>query len=138
SVDYYLSDYDFDDYRPAYRYGTYARSNLHGRVWDAELEQELERGWDTARGASRLDWDRHATRSGMPGTAPTGCGRTRTTAGADRGRPVRLGKGPAMRGLSLAAGTAAKKTAETRGATPPPSPLPGRPQPRSTFATLSL
>ncbi|KAF1701464.1 hypothetical protein [Pseudoxanthomonas suwonensis] len=57
SADYYLSDYDFDDYRPAYRYGTYARSNLHGRVWDAELEQELERGWDTARGASRLDWD---------------------------------------------------------------------------------
>ncbi|RRN79364.1 hypothetical protein EIM50_08830 [Pseudoxanthomonas sp. SGD-10] len=57
AADYYLSDYDYEDYRPAYRYGTYARSNLRGRVWDAELEQELERGWESARGSSRLDWE---------------------------------------------------------------------------------
>ncbi|ADV28533.1 hypothetical protein Psesu_2705 [Pseudoxanthomonas suwonensis 11-1] len=57
AADYYLTDYDYTDYRPAYRYGTRARSNLHGRVWDAELERELEHGWDTARGTSRLEWN---------------------------------------------------------------------------------
>ena len=46
----------FSDYREAYRYGTYARSMHPRREWDAELEAELARGWDLAKGTSKLDW----------------------------------------------------------------------------------
>lgn len=57
STDYYNDSYQFDsDYRPAYRYGTYARSAHAGRSWDPTLEADLERGWDKARGSSRMDW----------------------------------------------------------------------------------
>lgn len=52
------STYDFDnDYRPAYRYGTYARSHYVGRDWDDRLESDLERGWDKAKGTSRMAWN---------------------------------------------------------------------------------
>ena len=51
-----------DDYRPAYRYGTYARTAYGGRDWDDSLEVDLERGWDVARGSSRMSWiDARAT-----------------------------------------------------------------------------
>ena len=51
------STFDYDtDYRPAYRYGTYARSSYVGRDWDDSLESDLERGWDNARGTSRMGW----------------------------------------------------------------------------------
>lgn len=54
---YYDPQYDFEtDYRPAYRYGTYARSQYAGREWDDALERDLERGWDGAKGGSRLGW----------------------------------------------------------------------------------
>ena len=57
SADYYNGDYDYDsDYRPAYRYGTQSRINQSGRVWDDSLESELERGWDKAKGTSRMAW----------------------------------------------------------------------------------
>lgn len=57
STDYYNASYDYDtDYRPAYRYGTHARAMHAGRTWDAGLESELERGWDKARGSSRMAW----------------------------------------------------------------------------------
>ena len=56
-VEYYNANYDFDsDYKPAYRYGTYARSNYSGRNWDQSLESDLERGWENAKGTSRLAW----------------------------------------------------------------------------------
>lgn len=50
--------YDFDnDYRPAYRYGTYARGAYAGREWDDRLESDLEQGWDRAKGSSRMAWN---------------------------------------------------------------------------------
>ncbi|GAB1596091.1 hypothetical protein [Lysobacter claricitrinus] len=55
-ADYYKSGYSFDDYKPAYRYGTYARSQAKNANWDAATESELERGWDSAKGTSRLAW----------------------------------------------------------------------------------
>lgn len=45
-----------DDYRPAYRYGTQARTAHAGRDWDDQLENDLERGWDKAKGTSRMAW----------------------------------------------------------------------------------
>lgn len=57
ATEYYRSDYDYEqDYRPAYRYGTYARNSYPGREWDDVLDRDLERGWDTARGQSRMAW----------------------------------------------------------------------------------
>ena len=48
--------YPYEDYRQAYRYGTYARANNPDRAWNEEYERELAQGWETARGNSRLDW----------------------------------------------------------------------------------
>lgn len=48
--------YSYDDYRPAYRYGTQARANAAGREWDDAVESDLERGWDKAKGNSRIAW----------------------------------------------------------------------------------
>lgn len=55
-ADYYKPDHSFDDYKPAYRYGTFARSQSQTGVWDSNTESELERGWDSAKGTSRLTW----------------------------------------------------------------------------------
>jgi hypothetical protein len=54
----------FDDYRPAYRYGLYARGHHGDRQWDDSLESDLGRDWDRHRGASKLSWDnaKHAVR----------------------------------------------------------------------------
>ena len=57
TADYYRTDYDYaGDYQPAYRYGTQARVNHAGRQWDDSLETDLERGWDKAKGTSRMAW----------------------------------------------------------------------------------
>ena len=48
--------FGFDDYRPAYRYGTRARASRPDAAWSPEVESELERGWTEARGNSRLAW----------------------------------------------------------------------------------
>jgi hypothetical protein len=63
-AEYHDLGYDFEDFRNAYRYGVYVRRSHPARQWDARLERALEPGWDTARGASRLDWERarHAAR----------------------------------------------------------------------------
>ena len=45
-----------DDYRSAYRYGTQARVSHAGRDWDDQLENDLERGWEKAKGNSRMAW----------------------------------------------------------------------------------
>jgi hypothetical protein len=50
--------YAYGDYRPAYRYGTWARAAEPARDWDEALEDELERGWQRAKGSSRLSWER--------------------------------------------------------------------------------
>ncbi|HEX8912895.1 MAG TPA: hypothetical protein VF796_11085 [Humisphaera sp.] len=64
---YYSSheQYDYDtDYAPAYRYGWESRSQHAGKTYDA-AESDLERGWENAKGKSRLGWDKakDATRS---------------------------------------------------------------------------
>lgn len=49
--------FDYEtDYKPAYRYGTFARSHNLDRSWDSSLESDLERGWETAKGTSRMAW----------------------------------------------------------------------------------
>lgn len=55
-ADYYKPDYGFDDYRPAYRYGTQARTSRPDATWSPETESQLERGWEQAKGQSRLGW----------------------------------------------------------------------------------
>lgn len=62
----------FDDYGPAYRYGVESYPVYYGRAYD-DVEADLERGWDRARGTSRLEWDRakHATRDSWERLADT-------------------------------------------------------------------
>ena len=61
---YVESGYTYDDdYRPAYEYGWTSRGRYADRSFD-QVESDLGREWDRARGRSRLSWDRakHATR----------------------------------------------------------------------------
>jgi hypothetical protein len=60
---YVKTDYNYDVYQPAYRYGWESRTRYEGRRFD-EVENDLERGWDKAKGTSRLAWNeaRDATR----------------------------------------------------------------------------
>ncbi len=59
----YTSGASYDDYGPAYAYGVGSYSRFGDRSFD-EVEPDLSRGWDSARGKSDLTWDRakHATR----------------------------------------------------------------------------
>ncbi|MCD9028265.1 hypothetical protein LDO26_08580 [Luteimonas sp. BDR2-5] len=57
-ADYRDAEARFEDYRPAYRYGTHARTRHADREWDDALEAELARDWDSRRGDSQLTWDR--------------------------------------------------------------------------------
>lgn len=68
----------FDDYRPAYRYGLYARGQQSERRWDESLESDLGRDWDRHKGGSKLSWDKakhavkdawHGVERAMPGDA---------------------------------------------------------------------
>ncbi|MEO8122918.1 MAG: hypothetical protein ABI633_02605 [Burkholderiales bacterium] len=52
---YYSRELTFDDYSPAYRYGGEARGRYAGRSFD-DVEPELGREWDRARGKSRMTW----------------------------------------------------------------------------------
>lgn len=53
----------FDDYGPAYDYGVRSYSRYSGRSFD-DVETDLSRDWDGARGTSNLQWTqaRNATR----------------------------------------------------------------------------
>lgn len=59
----YTNGASFDDYGPAYAYGVGTYSRFGDRSFD-EVEPDLSRGWNSARGRSGLTWDRarHATR----------------------------------------------------------------------------
>ena len=46
----------FDDYGPAYMYGVDNYSKYHGKTFD-EVESDLGRDWQRAKGKSRLAWD---------------------------------------------------------------------------------
>jgi hypothetical protein len=60
---YVTSGATYDDYAPAYRHGVEGYTKYEGKTYD-EVEPHLERDWGTARGNSRLEWERakHATR----------------------------------------------------------------------------
>ena len=53
----YAADATYDEFAPAYRYGWESRNQYRGRRYD-EVENDLERGWDKARGNSRLGWEK--------------------------------------------------------------------------------
>ena len=53
---YFDSLTSYDSYAPAYRYGIEAYSTYVGRNFD-EIESQLAKEWDSARGTSRLTWD---------------------------------------------------------------------------------
>lgn len=62
---YYRDGMTYDDYAPAYRVG----GEAHGRYGDAsfeDVEDNLAKDYEGARGTSRLEWDqaRDATRAG--------------------------------------------------------------------------
>ncbi len=68
---YFDKNFDYDrDYRPAYRYGTYLRSENPKRSWDAAAESEFASGWDRMKADSRLTWDKAklAARDSWDGT----------------------------------------------------------------------
>jgi hypothetical protein len=65
----------WSDYGPAYRYGWESRSRLGARPY-GEVERDLERGWENAKGESRLAWNQakdatrdawHRIERAMPG-----------------------------------------------------------------------
>lgn len=60
---YSRSGHSYEDYEPAYRYGTTAYDRYRGSRWE-DAEGDLERGWESAKGSSRLTWEhaKHAVR----------------------------------------------------------------------------
>lgn len=54
---YFKSGRTYDDYRPAYAYGweSAGRPEYHGRKFE-DVENDLSRGWDKARGTARSEW----------------------------------------------------------------------------------
>jgi len=61
---YAQGDFTYDeDYRPAYQYGWESRKRFEGRKFD-EVESDLGRDWERAKGRSRLGWEnaKQATR----------------------------------------------------------------------------
>ena len=60
---YINKSYSFDDYGPAYRYGIDNYARYPNRKFE-DVESELSRDWQRAKGKSRLAWDdaKHAAR----------------------------------------------------------------------------
>jgi hypothetical protein len=54
---YFKNGRTYDDYRPAYAYGweSAGRPEYHGRKFE-DVENDLSRGWDKARGTTRSEW----------------------------------------------------------------------------------
>jgi hypothetical protein len=65
SQDYVGEGESFDQYRPAYRYGSESRLRHAGRSWD-EVEPDLGRDWESRPDRGSLTWDRakNAVRDG--------------------------------------------------------------------------
>ena len=68
-------DRPYGDYEPAYQHGWESRARLGSKPF-REVESELERTWDDAKGESKLVWSqaRHAVsdgwhRAGRPGVS---------------------------------------------------------------------
>ena len=62
--DYVPSGSTYDDYGPAYRYGVDSYSQYGANRGFDDVESDLQRNWNSARGTSSLEWDRarHAAR----------------------------------------------------------------------------
>ncbi len=67
----------YEEYRPAYQYGWESRDKYQGKKFD-DVESDLERGWDSAKGNSQLGWEKakdatrdawHRVERGLPGDA---------------------------------------------------------------------
>lgn len=52
---YVETDRPYADYQPAFQHGWESRARLGSKPF-REIESELERGWEKAKGASRLVW----------------------------------------------------------------------------------
>ena len=74
---YYNKEKSYEHYAPAYRYGWESASKHNGRRFE-DVENDLSRGWNTARGKATIEWnevkdatrdafDRVRTRSTTPG-----------------------------------------------------------------------
>ena len=50
----------YDEYQPAYQYGWESREQFADKRFD-EVDNDLERGWDTAKGNSGLTWEKAKT-----------------------------------------------------------------------------
>jgi hypothetical protein len=68
---------NYEEYQPAYRYGTDAAHRHQGKKWN-EVEGDLEQGWDKAREGSGHPWHHakeavraawHRTERALPGDA---------------------------------------------------------------------
>ena len=57
SEPYYDNDMSFDDYRPSYQLGADARQRYPQQSFE-DVESDLSREYETARGDSRLSWDK--------------------------------------------------------------------------------
>ena len=94
---YFRSGSKYDDYSPAYRYGweSASRPEYQGRRFE-DIDNDLSRGWDKARGSARSEWSemKHATRDAFERV------QNRTAAGVTRASEM----------SDTAPGTAAKKT----------------------------
>ena len=53
----------YEEYQPAYRYGWESYRRYPGQRFD-DVEEDLERDWEHAKGSSKLTWDKakHATK----------------------------------------------------------------------------
>lgn len=60
---YVSSNDNYDTYAPAYQYGWESRAKYQGKEF-SEVERDMETGWTSARGSSKLPWAnaRHAAR----------------------------------------------------------------------------
>jgi len=54
---YTQADQEYEYYQPAYKYGHESAFFYGGRAWDAEVEDDLARGWEQARGESTCSWN---------------------------------------------------------------------------------
>lgn len=53
----YAANTTYDEFGPAYRYGVSSYSKYPDRAFD-DVESDLRRDWNSARGTSSLEWDR--------------------------------------------------------------------------------
>lgn len=76
------TEFNYDEYAPAYRYGweSFSSRGGNGKTFES-VEADLGRGWDKVKGASRLGWDKAKSASqsawlrvatSAPSTAKTG------------------------------------------------------------------